>query len=230
MRNYITLIIFSFVLINTQAQEVNLLQGVWENIQNEESSEKNYSITNGNESLSFTYSENSLQMDFPLWESIDGFLDINPVDNGVVNISNLKRSGEYFITADKKYINDEGVVKYPNFLVPDYFDCDGQNLAIGGNNTEEYIKIERLPSFTLKLLYNRGIKDNRYYIKDYLNIEVREVKVSKSIINSEPGTSTKMFLIKGDVVTVLDKNENWLKIEFLGTRLVSGWIKKEDVK
>ncbi len=230
MKNYLTLIIFFVVLISANAQEVNLLQGIWENLQNGESSEKNYSITKGKTSLSFTYTESSFQMDFPLWESVDGFLDVNPIDKGIVNINDLKNSGEYFITAERKRVNKEGVVRYPDFLVPDYFDCDGQNLSIGGNNIEEYIKIERLPSFALKLLYNRGKKDDINYIEDYLGIEAQEVKVEKSVIYSEPDNSTKMFFIKGDVVTVLDKKEGWLRIEFLGTRLVQGWIKAEDVK
>jgi len=38
-----------------------------------------------------------------------------------------------------------------------------------------------------------------------------------------------MFLKKGDVPTILKEQGDWLKIEYLETNLITGWIKKTDV-
>jgi uncharacterized protein YgiM (DUF1202 family) len=38
-----------------------------------------------------------------------------------------------------------------------------------------------------------------------------------------------MYFIKGDVVTVLEKQNGWLKVEYNGRRLITGWIRKQDV-
>jgi hypothetical protein len=212
--------------------KLTCMQGVWADIYNGENEYNEYGFTviKENRSLSFVYADGKQELDFPLSESQKGFLDYNPVKKGTININELKENGLYYIVVNIKYIDEHGNVKYPDYLVPDYFECDNVSMSIGGNQLSEYVKIERLPSFALKLLYNRGNKDNRNYIKDYLNVEVREIKVAKSVIYSEPDNSTKMFFIKGDVVTVIDKKENWLKIEFLGTRLVRGWIKDDDIK
>ncbi len=73
-------------------------------------------------------------------------------------------------------------------------------------------------------------KDNRNYIKEYLNLDVKEVVVPQSLIYSKPNERTKMYLIKGDVVTILEEKNKWIKIEYAGEELITGWIKKEDVE
>ena len=103
-------------------------------------------------------------------------------------------------------------------------------MSINGGQLVEYMKIKRLPGAALKLLYNRGKKDNRDYIKKYLQIEVGEITSEKCVIYSEPGIPTKMYQIRGDIVTIIREKEDWLNIEYLGTKLVKGWIKKSDVR
>lgn len=231
MRKFIlAAIILSISNIVFAQDKLSLMQGIWADIYNGENeyNEFSFTITKGHKSLSFGYAMGESPR-LTLWETIDGFLNYNPVSKGVLDVNTLQDDGEYYVSADVEYINDKGIIEYPNFLVPDYFEIDANNMSIGGNKLVEFIKIERLPSFALKLLYNRGKKDDKDYIEKYLDIKVKEVQVDKSIIYSEPGTATKMFLIKGDVATVLEEKGDWLKIEFLGKRLVTGWIKKKDV-
>ena len=129
-----TTISFVSSLLNGQTKQ-ELMQGIWADIFNGENKyqEYNYTIKKNNKSLVFGYVEGSEKIDFPLWESIFGFLDYSPVSKGVLNVNNLQDDGEYYITADIKNISNEGMVEYPNFLVPDYFECDGENLSVGGN-------------------------------------------------------------------------------------------------
>jgi len=206
-----------------------LMQGIWENTFNSDC-EYSYTIINGMSSLSLVYSNKQNSLNFPLTESIEGFLTENPEDIDSINIKNLKENGAYYTVIDKKYVNENGWVHKPNFLTPEYFECDGENMSINGGQLVEYVKIKRLPGAALKLLYNRGKKDNRDYIKEYLQIEVGEITSEKCVIYSEPGIPTKMYLIRGDIVTIIREKEDWLNIEYLGTKLVKGWIKKSDVR
>jgi hypothetical protein len=51
---------------------------------------------------------------------------------------------------------------------------------------------------------------------------------AKAVIYSEPGVATRSYLIKGDKITVLDERSGWLKMEYYGTKRVTGWVKKTD--
>jgi SH3-like domain-containing protein len=39
-----------------------------------------------------------------------------------------------------------------------------------------------------------------------------------------------MYLIKNDVVEVLEEQEDWLRIRYYGKKVIEGWIKKSDVE
>ena len=229
MRKVAIILFFIFDLFNTKGQ-IDCMQGIWADIYNGENqyNEFSFTVVKGHKSLNFVYTGNKYVLDFPLTESIIGFLDYNPkTSDPYFNINKLKDDGKFYVVLDLDYIHD-GQIKKSFIVVPDNFECEGENMSINGGQLIELIKSERLPSFALKLLYNRGKKDNKDYIKKYLDIEVKEVQVNKSTIFSKPEVATKMYLIKGDIATVLEEKGDWLKIEFLGKRLVTGWIKKED--
>jgi len=225
-------ITFAFLSCNAQpSYNLSCLQGMWENITNGSNDDDNinFIIYRNNKSMSFGYNEAIESSGLYIWEFKDGFISYDATGNESININQLQREGDYYVFARIEHVGENGVVKFPFYQVASYFECEENSLTIAGNNPSEYIKIERLPSSALKLLYNRGKKEDKDYIEKYLDIKVKEVQVNKSIIYSEPGTATKMFLIKGDIATVLEEKGEWLKIEFLGKRLVTGWIKKEDV-
>lgn len=56
------------------------------------------------------------------------------------------------------------------------------------------------------------------------------IKVSKSIIYDSPNSPTKMYLIKGDEVEILEEKEEWLNVRYYGKKIIEGWIKKSDIK
>ena len=230
----IILFLVSFLLINQlQAQgkkqsQIDLMQGIWANNMNGDN-EKSFVIMKAMNSLSFTYSNDPNKIDFPLGESIEGFQDNAYKAKDSINVKSLKEDGKHYTVVLKEYINKNGWVHSSYYMTPEYFECDGQNMSINGGQLVEYAKIVRLPGEALKMLFNRGKLDKRNYIKEYLDVDAREIKVSKSIINSYPNIVTKMFLLKGDVVTITGENADWYKIEFQGTKLVKGWIRKIDI-
>lgn len=231
---YLTLILLSCFIRPMYGQDIkqsklDLMQGVWENTMNS-NSEFAYSIIHGVKSLDFVYSTDDKKLDFPLSESLVGFQNSDNGNRDSINMNDLKKDGMYYTILDCKYIDDKGWIHRPDYLTPEYFECDGEVMSVNGGQLVEYEKLKRLPSNALKKLYDRGEVDKCNYIKEYLNIEVKEIKVNKSYIYSRPDALTKMYFIKGDVVTVVGKSGDWLHIEYLGKRLIQGWIHNKDVK
>lgn len=57
---------------------------------------------------------------------------------------------------------------------------------------------------------------------------INKIKVEKSQVRKEPSTKGKILIVlkKGTKVTILDSNEDWLKIAASGK---TGWIPKDDL-
>ncbi len=103
-------------------------------------------------------------------------------------------------------------------------------MSIGGGQLAEFSRIASLPQFTLKQLYKRGKLDKRNYLQDYLGLTIKEVAPPKSTIYQSPTIATKMYLIRGDLVSVLEQKEDWVKIEYQGKKTIQGWIKRQDLR
>jgi hypothetical protein len=228
--SFLFFIIFFLLDIEAQEKQINkleLIQGVWENTLNSDS-DHSYKIIKGMNSLGFSYNSPS-ELGFYLIESIEGFQNKKYSDFDSINVNSFDKNGTNFTTIINKKFIKSGWVKKKYCIVPEYFECDGQNMSINGGQLIEFAKIDRLPNLALKMLLDRGKLDKRNYLKEYLGVDVREVKVAKSIINSNPGMPTKMYLLKGDVLTILEEKGEWIKIEFEGKKLVQGWVKKNEV-
>lgn len=200
------------------------LQGIWENIMSNPNGEMLIKIVKNNNVLSIAH-QGEDYIDFYLDESIDGFVNVDSFD--IITLDSLKENGLYYISVSKRNVKSKKIHKEDCILGWNLYFEEG-NLIIEGGKLAEYSHLDRLPSLTMRLLYKRGKKDNRNYLKEYLNTDFKEVITTKSIIYSEPDLPTKMYLIKSDVVTVLEEKEGWLKIEYEGKKAVTGWIKKED--
>ncbi|MDR1227122.1 MAG: hypothetical protein LBK47_09540 [Prevotellaceae bacterium] len=213
---------------------LDLMQGIWKarvDPLHPDSEEESWTIIRNHQSLSVTYVKSSNKLDFPLTESIEGFQELKKEDiiNGI-NVSILTDSGTYYTLASTNAISPNGWVNNIDLFIIKDFDCDGQEMSINGGQLVEYSKRKKLSSIALKNIYLRGMQDNRDYLKEYINIDVTEVVSSKSTIYAEPDKPTRMYLIKGDIVTVLEEKEGWIKMEYEGKKLITGWIKKEDTK
>lgn len=59
---------------------------------------------------------------------------------------------------------------------------------------------------------------------------MKTILVTKSNLFNTPNVATKMYLVKGDEIEILEKRSEWLKIRYYGKKIVEGWIKKSDVE
>lgn len=105
----------------------------------------------------------------------------------------------------------------------------GSRFELINSNVFVYIKVAGLPNNYITALYKKGIKDKKNYLKNFFNMDFKEIKIAKSIIYKTPNNPTKMYLLKGNEVEILEQKDNWLRIRYYGNKTIDGWIKKEDV-
>jgi hypothetical protein len=62
-------------------------------------------------------------------------------------------------------------------------------------------------------------------------IGCRAVNKVTTYLYSSPVDSarTKMYLLKGDMVMILGVKEGWVKIEYIGKKIIDGWIRKSEL-
>ena len=84
--------------------------------------------------------------------------------------------------------------------------------------------------------FTRVLKPSKKVLDFYKKIapeRFAKINSAHTTINKPPFTPTKMYLIKGDEVEVLEKIEVkgvlWLNIRYYGNKTIEGWIKKSDV-
>ncbi len=213
-----------------QTSQLSLMQGSWQCLSIEGITI--FKIVKANKCLEFTFDTKSDAVDFALYELIIGFqnyITSRSYDSLYLNSGSLVPNGLYYTEIlNKSYIREDGFVVRPNFLIPSYFECDGNTLSINGGKLFEFEKIEKVPFEALKKLYYKGKRNNRDYLKDYLNLKVLSVNSIKYIVYTEPDRPSKARLDGGDIVIILEENEKWLKVQYKENSI--GWIKKADVK
>ena len=129
MRLTKTLLFFLFVcfthLLKGQSErksKLELMQGTWENIMNNEI-ENAFTIIKGNNSLNFVYSNSINELNFPLSESIEGFYN-GDVEADSLNVDSLNEDGLHYVVIDKNDITPNRWVYRPDYLTPNYFEID----------------------------------------------------------------------------------------------------------
>ena len=81
--------------------------------------------------------------------------------------------------------------------------------------------------------YNRILSPPKYILDFYKKIAketFKTVNKSKAYIFSNKLVKTKMYLIKGDEVEIIEEKGDWIKIRYYGKKTIEGWIKKSDVE
>jgi hypothetical protein len=153
-----------------------------------------------------------------------GFYD----DCDLPSIDSLRRNGDYYfeVTPMEFEVEDRRKVYVENACGQVSFFTEKQDtfMNIYYSSRQQYVtykKLNRLPQNVQKYLIEKGI---------HIGSSHKKVSSEKSIIYSKPGNPTKMYLIKGDIVKVLEEKYGWLKIEYEGAKLVTGWIKREDTE
>ena len=169
-----------------------------------------------------------------------------PVNKKITKLSDLQDIGQrmWFYEPNPKAPNDS--IKYYreaspscfasyNGLGTDNFDppAKGQpNYFLFNFNGREYERHEQLthlPNFIVVALLRN--KKELQKVELFLNKKYAQIKTAKSFIYTSPNVVSKMFLLKGDPLEVLEEKDDWLKIRYYAkTKTIDGWIMRSDVE
>lgn len=96
--------------------------------------------------------------------------------------------------------------------------------------SDECNYLERAPKEVLEVLYKRGKRDRRDYIKEFLGLRVCGIQAEKSFIYDSTLNKTKMYLIKDDIITVTSERDGFVEMEYETAKgIINGWVRKEDL-
>jgi hypothetical protein len=227
MKKLMLILWFCSLSACAQNTRLSLLQGIWEYSMNDET-ERSFKVVAGKKCLGFSYTSES--DDFTLFEMIIGFQNsASGFNNGdEIYADSLKSDGLYYTEIiSEEYIDEDGLVKRPNFLTPFYFAVDENVLSINGGKLFEYVKISDLPYSALSCLFQASNRNKQDYVKEYLNLAAFSIKPEKCTVYSAPNRPTNILLKEKHLVIVLEESKDWLKVKYSENDI--GWIKRTDV-
>ena len=249
MKYIITTILIYFIKLNVYSQDsINNLQGVWKHVPPTAGYDSTWLLFINNKSLDIFFWIDSKKVSIPLNTpfSYYGFWDTSYYggENQPKHITELKPNGKFIFFYDDLIhdLSEDDKIGYDslgNLYRPtrkcDWgFTDDGNGIEFNfGPEPDVYKRVEKVPDYVLL-----SLKQNKEHWKKYLDfIEHKEliIRVEKSRIFSTPDQLTKMYLIKGDEVEVVEEKEQWLRIRYYGNgatsrKIIEGWIKKTDVE
>ena len=121
----------------------------------------------------------------------------------------------YYKFIFSKYKNDFKLIKATKnytIVVPDGFDLKSQEIIL---------KDTYLSNFDIKK-----------YIKEFdeIYMQPKQIQPKKQPLYKTPPEKTKMYLIKGDKVEILEEKDDWLYILYRGKKDIKAWIPKSAVE
>ncbi|MFD2240365.1 hypothetical protein ACFSMX_04885 [Flectobacillus roseus] len=245
----VILLFCTFSVFAQKPVDIDSFQGIWKFLPVAGSSDttfESYSFFMKNKHMEITFWKDSQSANtYGMPYSYYGFRNTSPYNALPKHLRDLQSSGRYVLFYDDLIETDNnnnkiGYDKFGNLYEPTRY-CDwsiNEELAEGlppttinfnfGKAPDVYKKIDKIPDYVL-LALKKNSKDWQKYL---IFMEHKEMKInfSKSLIYSFPNNPTKMYLIKGDEVEILEENGEWLKIRYYGKKVVEGWIKRSDVE
>ena len=226
------------ISINSFAQEaidkIEDLNGIWVNSDDE----SNLSIYNDFKFISIYDDDEYATIRFKeIYFIKKGLEDKKNISGKDAYTKDFEESSKYFITVNKgqtahldSYYKEWSDLRFRSNY---FYEFNPRVTMVIFNLKDHYFHyIERLPKTALKMLYERCREDSIDYIKQYLGIDVRNIISGQSIIFDSLEVETNMYLIEGELITVLGEQNDFLKMEYEADdkKIISGLIKKEDVK
>lgn len=231
MRQLIIIIgVFISLCVNAQDKEYKYsreqFHGVWKGV--EKSREpfvditRKYIIYKGNKMLTFHSNDYWLRSYcFGFNGYFDGGMHPQKYKNAIVSLLN---DGDFYYTARE---NGSSIVAFPP---PDFVNVTENTLEIPWSI---YEKIEKLPQVALRKLYQHSKANKRNYIREFLDIGVREITANKTYIYKERGGNnrTKMYLVKGDIIEVISAYPKRINFRYQTAKckMITGWLNVSDV-
>ncbi|MFC0181145.1 hypothetical protein ACFFJX_00590 [Pseudarcicella hirudinis] len=238
------------VVLAQKTTGFDLFEGIWKFSPIEGSRDttfESYSYFNKNKQLEISFWKDS---QLPSTDGIPftyyGFWDTSPNKTPLPkHIKDLKPTGKYvffynyLVENDKsgnqigydKFGNLYRVIRYCQWAINDELPegLPPTTLTLHFNiNPDVYKKVDKIPDYVLISL-RKNKEDWQRYL-DFMEHKESKVTQLKAFIYTIPNQQSKMYLLKGDEVEILETKDDWLKIRYYGSKTIEGWIKKTDVE
>lgn len=232
----------------SQENKINPFSGVWRFVPPEKGYDSSWVIFRNNKSIDLTFWLDSKRASvYGTPYTYYGFWDSFLKEPQPKHISELKPTGKYIffydnLITDETKKNKIGYDSLGNLYQPTRM-CQwtiNDELPKGLPPTtltlhfnmkpDVYKKVDKIPDYVLLSLRNNK-EDWQWYL-DFVKHKEFKIKASKSFIYSIPDSNkqTKIYLIKGDDVEVLEEKNDWLHIRYYGKKAIEGWIKNTEVE
>jgi hypothetical protein len=230
LKSVIVILFFVLYTYKASTQDVPIslksLQGIWSQLPTPKDSSLYITINKGFKSIGIGY-----ETSFYFAECHIGFQDSSSYDIENFDIKQLKECGRYYTEIPVSGVNHSGQASFPDIQTPEILELSEYTMWIAYKDISIFSRIDKVPNIVLKFLYQRGYQDHRNYIKEYLDLRVALITSNTCIVYSTPNKSTQQQLGEGDIVTVLEEEKDWLRIEYGDDKKRNeGWIKKEDTE
>jgi len=141
-----------------------------------------------------------------------------------------------WITTVKKFKKD----KIKNLNIEDCFTNNSNIKTIQSINDKNHLLFRNVPRYRdSEVVYETHIYDidnienNFVFISLFPNIKSyisKPILTKKQPLYKVPPIKTKMYLIKGDKVEILEEKDDWLYILYRGKKDIKAWIPKSSVE
>jgi hypothetical protein len=224
-------------------KENQQIMGIWRFVPPNEGHDSSWVIFKENKSLDIFYWIETKKTSIPINEPFTyyGFWDTSYYggENKPKHISELKPIGRFIFFYDDLIhdLSQENKIGYdslgnlyqPTRICDWGFINDGDGIEFNfGPQPDTYKRVDKIPDYVML-----NLKKNNEHWQKYLKFtEHKESKIKeiKTKIHLAPRKPTKMYLIKGDEVEIIEEKDEWLKIRYYGKKVIEGWIKKSDVE
>jgi hypothetical protein len=227
----VLLILLVFVRLNSYSEKnvSECLQGKWKIVDNDlEEDDYRFSIFKDNKQLSILSEDNNYSYSLSFY----GFLDVDTLLNYYeLDLELIKDNGSFYCTYDIDEISGKAI----NIISLDrfYITQDCNEISFGNSKNSDGFRTDYIEYSKIKYLSNDLLYD--FFRLKRIRIHKAFIYLSSNINNEK--TISKMYLIKGDPIEIVEEQGDWLRIFYYpeknGKRTgktIEGWVKKTDVE
>ena len=241
LRIFVLLVFLSTQSYSQAIPNCDKIQGIWKFIPPEDGYDSIYTIFSNRKSVKIYYvkeTNNTFITGSPY--SYYGFWD-DSNEEYPKKVTELKSSGNRVLFFDdlcKSHDSLGNLIKYTRSCyltysiegddeaeMPSDYTPNRLFLNFTGRDPDVYERIREIPLFVIESLRN----NKKDWEKYRLFVDFKKIN-KKVYLNIKLNQPTKMYLLKGDEVEVLEEQDDWLRIRYYGKKTIEGWIKRSDVE
>jgi hypothetical protein len=158
-----------------------------------------------------------------------GYDESNNKLSGLLDISDVSKkvSCKLLLVGNYKSGSDSIIKIY--FIDPLSFDKIDSGVL---KTSKGFVTIKSISQITFCqniIDLHSGQRFNLIEKKKIISCDVVKPEKSYILTTSDRSAKSKKYLIRGDLISVLSRQDDYFNIEFQGKKLITGWIKKDDL-